>query len=176
MMWSLCLSFTSSIFSILGLLHNQASRFQIRSCQYFIILSLEDSRVSHVALVVKKPPANAGDLRDSGSVPGLGSSPGAVHGNPLWYYCLENPMDGGAWSAAAHRGTQSGGHERINLAHTRKIQTKGKQLPIYLKISNLILNLAEDGNRFRGIVSAFSSVFLDGSYIQGAKTEIKIEM
>ena len=80
-------SFTSSVFSILGLLHNQASRFQIRSCQHFITLPLEDSRVSQVALVVKKTPANAGDLRDSGSIPGLVSSPGGVHNNPLWYYC-----------------------------------------------------------------------------------------
>ena len=60
-----------------------------------------------MALIVKKPPANAGDLRDSGSIPGLGSSPGGVHDNPLWYYCMENPMDGGAWWATAHSDTQS---------------------------------------------------------------------
>ena len=50
-----------------------------------------------VALVVKNPPANAGDLRDAGLIPGWGRSPGGGHGNPLWYSCLENPMDGGAW-------------------------------------------------------------------------------
>ena len=44
-------------------------------------------RASHVALVVKNPPANVEDIRDSGSVPGSG------HGNPLQYSCLENPMD-----------------------------------------------------------------------------------
>ena len=41
----------------------------------------------------KEPPANAGDLRDAGSILGLGRSPGGGHGNTLWYSCLENPMD-----------------------------------------------------------------------------------
>ena len=41
--------------------------------------------------VVKNPPANAGDIRDTGSIPGLGRSPGGGHGNPLQYSCLENP-------------------------------------------------------------------------------------
>ena len=48
---------------------------------------------SQVALVVKKPLANAGDIRDAGSIPGSGRSPGGGHGNPLKYSCLENPMD-----------------------------------------------------------------------------------
>ena len=52
---------------------------------------------SHVVLVVKNPPANAGDIRDAGSVPGLERSPGGGHGNPLQYSCLENPMDREAW-------------------------------------------------------------------------------
>ena len=51
----------------------------------------------HVALVVKNPPANAGNIRDSSSIPGLGRSPGGGHGNPLQYSCLENTMDRGAW-------------------------------------------------------------------------------
>ena len=46
---------------------------------------------SQVALVVKNLPANAGDIRDSGSIPGLGRSPGGGHGSPLQYSCLENP-------------------------------------------------------------------------------------
>ena len=53
-------------------------------------------------LVVKNPPANAGGLRDAGSIPGLGRSPGEGHGNPLQYSCLENPRDGGAWWATVH--------------------------------------------------------------------------
>ena len=49
-----------------------------------------------MAVVVKHPPANAGDIRDEGSIPGSGRSPGAGHGNPLQYSYLENPMDRGA--------------------------------------------------------------------------------
>ena len=63
--------------------------------------------VSQVALVVKNPPASAGDIRDAGSIPGSGQSPGGGHGNPLWYSCLENPMDRGAWWAAVYRVTKS---------------------------------------------------------------------
>ena len=46
--------------------------------------------------MVKNPPANAGDVRDSGLIPGSGRSPGGGHGNPLQYSCLENPMERGA--------------------------------------------------------------------------------
>ena len=49
--------------------------------------------------MVKNPPANIGDLRDTGSFPGSGRSPGGGLGNPLQYSCLENPMDRGAWQA-----------------------------------------------------------------------------
>ena len=65
------------------------------------------SWASQVVLVVKNPPANAGDLRDVGSTPGLGRSPGGRHGNPLQYSCLENPTDGGAWRATVHRVSKS---------------------------------------------------------------------
>ena len=60
-----------------------------------------------VALGVKNPPANAGDLRDSSWIPGLGIFPGEGHGNPLQYSCLENPMDRGAEWATVHRITKS---------------------------------------------------------------------
>ena len=52
--------------------------------------------------MVKNPPANAGDVRDMGAIPGLGRSPGEGTGNPLQYSCLENPMDRGAWWATVH--------------------------------------------------------------------------
>ena len=52
--------------------------------------------------MVKNPPANAGDVRDAGSIPGSGRSPGGGHGNPLQYSCLENPLDRGAWGAIVH--------------------------------------------------------------------------
>ena len=51
---------------------------------------------SQVALVVKNQPANAGDVRDTGLIPGLGRSPGEGYSNLLQYSCLENPMDRGA--------------------------------------------------------------------------------
>ena len=47
----------------------------------------------------KEHAANARDLRDRGSIPGLGRSPGGGHGNPLQYSCLKNPLDRGAWRA-----------------------------------------------------------------------------
>ena len=53
--------------------------------------------------MVKNTLANAGDLRDAGSIPGLGRSPGGGHGNPLQYSCLENPMDRGAWRTTVHK-------------------------------------------------------------------------
>ena len=51
---------------------------------------------------VKKLPANSGETRDMGSVPGSGRSPGGGNSNPLQYSCLENPMDIGTWWATVH--------------------------------------------------------------------------
>ena len=55
-----------------------------------------------VVLVVKNLPANVEVIGDTGSMPGLGRSPGEGNGNPLQYSCLENPMDRGAWQATVH--------------------------------------------------------------------------
>ena len=52
---------------------------------------------SQVVLVVKNPPANMGDTKDAGLIPGLGRFPREGNGNPSQYSCLENSMDGGAW-------------------------------------------------------------------------------
>ena len=57
----------------------------------------ERAWASQVALVVKNPPASAGDTRDAGSIPGSGRSPGGGPGHPLQCSCPENPMDRGAW-------------------------------------------------------------------------------
>ena len=62
---------------------------------------------SHVALVVKNPPANAGDVRDAGLIPGLGRSPGGGYGNLVQYSCLEDLTDRGAWWATVHRVAKS---------------------------------------------------------------------
>ena len=55
----------------------------------------------------KNLPASAADVRDMGSIPGLGRSPGGGHGNPLQHSCLENPMQRGAWQTAVHRIAES---------------------------------------------------------------------
>ena len=57
---------------------------------------------SQVVLVVKNLPANAGDIRDTGSIPESGRSPGEGNGHPLQYSCLENSMDKEAWWATVH--------------------------------------------------------------------------
>ena len=78
-----------------------------------------------MALVVKKKkqnlPATAGDIRDTGSIPGLGRSLGGGHGNPFQYSCLENPMDRGAWEATVHSVAKSQMRlERLSMhTHTR---------------------------------------------------------
>ena len=53
-------------------------------------------------LVVRNPSANAGDTRGADAIPKSGRSPGEGNGKPLQYYCLRNPMDGGAWQATVH--------------------------------------------------------------------------
>ena len=60
-----------------------------------------------MALVVKNPPVNAGDVRDMDSIPGSGRSPGGGYGNSFQYSCLENPMDRGAWRATVYRVTKN---------------------------------------------------------------------
>ena len=57
---------------------------------------------SHMALMIKNLPANAEDVRDVGSIPGSGRSPGGRHDNPFQYSCLEKPMDRGAWQTTVH--------------------------------------------------------------------------
>ena len=56
--------------------------------------------------MVKNAPVNAGDIGDTGLLPGWGRFPGGGHGNPFQYSCLENPMDIGAWQAMVQRVTK----------------------------------------------------------------------
>ena len=83
---------TSRSFIISGLTFNSLIHFE------FMIV---------VVLVIKNLPASAGNVRDMGSTPGLGRSPGGGHGNPLQYSCLEKSMDRGAWRETAHSVTKS---------------------------------------------------------------------
>ena len=65
----------------------------------------------------KEPTADAGDVRVAGSIPGLGSSPGEGHGNPLQYCGLENPMDRGAWRATVHGAAKSQARLKLLSMH-----------------------------------------------------------
>ena len=76
---------------------------------------------SQVALVVKNPPASARDVRDTGSTPGWGRSPGEGDGNPLQYSCLENPIDRGAWWATVRGVAES--RTRLKQLSTQSIST-----------------------------------------------------
>ena len=78
-------------------------------------------KASQLALVVKNLSTNAGDIGDLGSVPGLGRYPRGGHVNPLQCYCLENPMDGGAWRAAVYGVAQSWTRlKRLSSSSSRK--------------------------------------------------------
>ena len=68
---------------------------------------MQSTWASQVSTRVKNLPANAGVIRDVGSIPGLGRPPGGRHGNPLQYSRLENTMDRGAWQAAIHSTAES---------------------------------------------------------------------
>ena len=70
---------------------------------------------------VKNLPANTGDVRDAGSIPGLGRSPGEGLGNPLQYVCLENriPMDRGTWHAIVHRSILAKSQTRLKPLSVR---------------------------------------------------------
>ena len=69
--------------------------------------------------LLKKLPANAGDIRDSGSILGSGRSPGEGNGKPLQYSCLENPMDRGAWWATVRRVAKSQTRlKQLRMLHT----------------------------------------------------------
>ena len=72
--------------------------------------------------MVKNPPANAGDVKDTDSIPGSGRSPGEGNSSPPQYSCLENPMDRGAWSATVHGVTKS--QTRLKQLNTQSSHSK----------------------------------------------------
>ena len=97
---------------------------------------------SQVAQVVNNPPANAEDIRDSGSIPGLERSPAGGHGGPLQYSCLEKPKDRGALVVTVHGVTKRwSGLKQFNThththTHTQKYMLPGR--PGENVISNII--------------------------------------
>ena len=87
--------------------------------------------VSQVVLVVKSPPANAGDIRDMGSIPGSGRPLGEGHSNPFQYSCLKNPLDRGPWWAIVHGVTKNWSPLKRLSMHTHS-----------LSIINVVVRLA----------------------------------
>ena len=84
---------------------------------------------SQVELMVKNLPANAGDVRDMGLIPGSGRSPRVGNGNPLQYSCLENSMDRGACSAAVHGVAKNRTHLSM---HKPRYTYKGQKYHLYV--------------------------------------------
>ena len=91
-------------------------------------------------LMVKNPPANAGDIGDMGSIPGLGKSPGGGHGNPLQYSCLENPMDRGAWWATVYRVTNIQTQLKQLSTHAGSGMTETLWMSHFLRVLAFIIN------------------------------------
>ena len=81
--------------------------------------------------MVKSPPANAGDIRDMGSIPGSGRPLGEGHSNPLQYSCLKNPLDRGPWWAIVHGVTKNWSPLKRLSMHTHS-----------LSIINVVVRLA----------------------------------
>ena len=75
---------------------------------------------SQVVRVVKNLTASAGELRDAGTIPGSGRSPGGGNGNPLQYSCLENPMNREAWAGYSPWGPQKSDTTKSDLIHHTK--------------------------------------------------------
>ena len=93
----------------------------------------QEIRASQVALVVKNPPANAGDIGDVGdvgSIPVSGRFPEEGNDNPLQCSCLENPMDGGAWRATVHRVAKSWTRLKRPSTHARERNLLKSESPI----------------------------------------------
>ena len=84
-----------------------------------------------LVLMVKKSPANVGDIGEAGSIPGSGRFPGEGYGNPLQYSYLENPIDRGAWQATVHK-LHRVGHDWSDFTHTHTHTSHDANLFIYL--------------------------------------------
>ena len=112
---------------------------------------------SQVALVVKNPPANAGDTKDMGSILGLRRYPGEGSGNPLQYSCLENPMNRGTWLAVVHRVTDSQTRQRRLSTHTciGVHQGKWKSLWVYYTLTYITRENAKWYVSWRGEISKY---------------------
>jgi len=101
-----------------------------------------------VALVVKNPPANSGDVRDAGLILGSGRSPGGGNDNPLQCSCLKNPMDRRAWWATVHGIAKS----QTQLKRLSMLGTLARQFCILYKGVVCADICRIDGKVFKGLV------------------------
>ena len=91
-----------------------------------------------MVLVVKNPPANAGDIRDVTLIPGLGRSGAGDHGNPLQYSCLENP----------HGQSNLGDYSQKGLNMTEATWYTYNTIWVYYK-SSIYFNIGENLSNFK---------------------------
>ena len=98
--------------------HGQRSLVGYGPCDHRVGPNWETGSDSQVALVVKNPPANTGDARYSGSIPGLGQSPGVGNGTLLQNSCLKTSMERGAWGATVRGATKN--QTRLRLSTHRR--------------------------------------------------------
>ena len=103
-LWGLLFTFWSQFFSLQRKFLNSFIRIMF---EQRLFSKMDRGKASQVALAVRNLSANAGDIRDAGSIPGTGRSPKGGHDTLLQYSCLENPMDKGAWWATVHRVAKS---------------------------------------------------------------------
>jgi len=101
--------------------------------------------------VVKNPPASAGDISKTDSIPGSGRSPGGGHGNPLQYSCLEHPLDRGAWQAMVHSVTKS------------QTQLKRLSTGVFLESPGSFYDPIDAGNLISGSSAISKSICTSGS-------------
>ena len=107
--------------SVYGVAQSRTRLKWLSSSSSFFYIS---PRTSQVVLVVKDPPANAGNIGDNGLIPGSGRSPRREHGNTLQYFCLKNPMDRRACRATAQRVTKNQTELKRLSAHACSLEEK----------------------------------------------------
>ena len=111
------------------------------STSFFFVAKSYTIWASQVMWMIKNPPANAGDIKDAGSMSGLGRSPGRRHGNPLQYSCLENPMDRGVWQSTVHWVAESRTRQKQLCTHIRCMPFMNRPHFAYRIISWVVFTL-----------------------------------
>ena len=92
-----------------------------------------------MVLVVKNLPDNAEDIRDEGSIPRMGRSPGGRHGNPFLYSCLENSMDRGPWQASVHRFAKTQTQlKRLSVLAHNMLNKIASEVHSFHKLENIV--------------------------------------